>query len=167
MGWPAILMYAVVAVGLLAARYNLTAAMLCVSWITGEAIWLATGDNLPLGAYFMADVLVVTAIYAKAIYHCGPKTYPRLAAQLKCMFEELTKWDRGVVAIFLLGMWPLYILNLHPYYKWWGLYALVIIQFLLACAEAALSFLTQRKALPAPKPKGNGFARVAGMRGYG
>jgi len=53
---------------------------------------------------------------------------------------DLTFCDRGILAIFLLGAWPLYVLNVDPWWKWMGLWALVIIQFLLAGAEAAFSF---------------------------
>lgn len=141
MSWPAILIYAVVAfVGLPAAFRNPTAAALVLAWLVAECVWLLTGDNLPISTYFMADVAVITMIYAKTIRRVGVKNYPTIRMQLKCLILDLTNCDRWVVGLFLLGAWPAYILSADPYYKWWWLYAVTITQFILAGAEAIQSF---------------------------
>jgi hypothetical protein len=129
--------FVVFAVGLPTAFRNLTALALSLAWMAGEVTWLLTGNNLPLSTYFMADVAVISLIYAKTIKRVGVKKYPTLVKQCYCFLLDLTICDRCVVAIFLLGCWPLYILAVDPYTKWWSLYWLTILQFLLAGAEAS------------------------------
>ena len=141
MSWQAIVMYAVVAgVGIPAAFRNVTALAMVIAWLSVELVYQLTGDSLPLKFSFMADVMVITAIFAKMVIKCGPKNYPSMRGMLRCFITDLTCSDRGILAIFLLGAWPLYVLNVDPWWKWMGLWALVIIQFLLAGAEAAFSF---------------------------
>jgi hypothetical protein len=161
-------MYAVVAlVGFPAALRNITAAALTISWLVGEIWWMATGDNLPLSTYFMTDVAVVSVIYAKTIVRVGAKTYPSLLEQLRCLIVDLTPYDRWVVAIFLLGAWPLYVLSVHPWWKWYGLWAMVIAQFLIAGAEAIQSLRRDVKMRAASDPQGNGLALAGAYRNYG
>lgn len=168
MSLPAAIVYGIVLfVGLPAALRNSTAAALVLSWICGEISWMLTGNNLPLSTYFMADVAVIALIYAKTIRRVGPKTYPTIARQLYCLVMDLTVYDRWVVAIFILGAWPLYVLNLHAYYKWWALWSLLIAQFLLAGAEAIQSFRHELKARAASEPPGNGLALVGVRIGHG
>lgn len=126
----------VVCVGLPAAYRNPTALALSLSWLAGQATYLTTGNNLPLSIYIMADIAVITIIYAKSIRHAGVKTYPSAWRHLKGFVTDLTPCDRIVLAIFLLGSWPVYVLDLHPYYRWWTLYWLTIAQFLTAGVEA-------------------------------
>lgn len=156
----------VIAVGIPSAWRNPTAFALTFSWLAGEAAWLTTGNNFPLSVYFMADIAVISVIYAKTIRRCGPKVYPSLRDQLRCLVTDPTIWDRLIVAIFLLGAWPLYVLSVSPLFKWWGLWALAILQFLLAFAEAALSFRHDVNMRAAHDPPGNGLALV-GYRGNG
>lgn len=167
MSWPSFAMYLVVAcVGLPAAFRNPTAAALVISWLAGEIAWMVTGNNLPLSTYFAADIVVVSIIYAKTIRHCGPKEYPSMRGQLRCLVTDLTICDRWIVAIFLLGMWPAYVLSIHPYYKWFWLWGLAISQFLLAGAETAQSYVAHLRSRVPSEPPGNGLA-MAGLRGYG
>ena len=85
-------MWAVVAfVGFPAAVRNPTALALVCSWLAGEVTWLISGNNLPLSVYIMADIAVMTVIFAKAIVRAGPKLYPTIWLQLKCMFLDLTE----------------------------------------------------------------------------
>lgn len=157
-------MYGVVAVGLLAGLRNPTAMALSVAWIASEIVYLDTGNNLSLSTHFMADIAVIALIYAKTILRMGPKLYPTLGRQIYCMFLDLTKCDRWIVAIYLLGAWPLYVLSLDSYYRWWGLYWLVIAQFLLASAEAAQSYVAHLRSRAAPDPPGNGLALAGAFR---
>lgn len=158
MTWQNIVIYAVVAgVGFPAAfRFfppairNITALAMVVAWVVAELYTFRTGESLPLSFYFMADLAVIAVIYAKTIKRCGLKTYPSMMEQLRCLVTDLTKWDRGIVAIFLLGAWPLYVLNLHPYYKWQGLLWLAVLQFLLAGGEAVAMFVEERRKAAKP-----------------
>lgn len=167
MSWPAILMYlTVAAIGFPAAMRNLTAAALVASWLVGEGVWMITGNNLPLSTYFMADVTVIAVIFAKMIRRVGAKSYPTLWLQFKCMILDLTVYDRWIAGFFLLGAWPLYVLAIDPYYKWWLLYLIVILQFLLAGAEAIQS-LRSEVTKAASDPPGNGLALAGAYRGHG
>jgi hypothetical protein len=152
-------MYAVVAgVGIPAAFRNITALAMVIAWLFVELVYQLTGDSLPLKFSFMADVMVITAIFAKMVIKCGPKYYPSARDMLRCFITDLTFSDRGILAIFLLGAWPLYVLNVDPWWKWMGLWALVIIQFLLAGAEAAFSFRHDVKPRARSEPPDNGLA---------
>lgn len=149
MSWPHIAIYAVAGcIGLPAMFRNPTAAGLVLSWMLGEVTWMMTGNNLPLSVYFMADVAVITIIYAKMIWRVGPKTYPSAWLHFKCFILDLTVCDRIIVGIFLLGAWPAYVIELDPYYKWWLLYWLTVAQFVLAGAEALSSWLRRRNDPP-------------------
>lgn len=153
MHWYTVLIYAVVGcIGLPAALRNMTAAALVVSWMIGEITWMVTGERFPFRLFFMADIAVIAVIYAKTIVRCGPKQYPTLGAQLRCLITDPTPCDRLVLAIFMLGQWPLYIVSLHPYYRWWALFWLVIAQFLLAGGEALGSYLKVRREARNPTP---------------
>lgn len=170
MTWPAVAMYATVAfIGLPAATLmrNMSAAALVAAWLVGEITWLVTGNNLPLSTYFMTDIAVITIIYAKTIRRVGPKTYRSTWQQIYCLAADLTVWDRWIVAIFLFGAWPLYVLSVHPWWKWYGLWGLVIAQFLLAGAEAIQSFRHNVSARAASDPPGNGLALAGVYLGHG
>ena len=146
---PEIVMWAVVCgIGLPAVCRNPTALALSLSWLAGELTWMATGNNLPLSVYVMADIGVIAVIYAKSISRVGPKYYPSAWQHAKSFVTDLTWSDRFIVGIFLLGAWPTYAVQIHPYYRWWILYYLTVAQFVLAGAEALLSWLKSRKDRP-------------------
>lgn len=128
----AILWTIVLAVGVPSAWWNPTAGALVLCWILGEAIYLVTGNNLPTTYYVFGDVLVLMVIFAKA-EHARPLI--GLRHQLWEILKDAECRDRFVLLIFPL-MWLLYAVPIHPYYKWWSLYFLVIAQFLAAGWEA-------------------------------
>jgi hypothetical protein len=74
-----------------------------------------------------------------------------------------------VVGIFLLGAWPLYVLNIDAYDKWWLLYYLAIAQFLFAGAEAILNhkYVSRSRASETEDPPDNGLAIAGAYRDYG
>lgn len=153
MSLPAIIMYLTVAfIGLPAAFRNPTAAALVLSWLAAEVSFMLTEDNLPLSIYFMADIAVIAVIYAKTIRACGAKLYSSLGEQLRCLVTDLTKCDRWIVALFVLGAWPLYVLDIHAFYKWWLLWAIVTLQFLLAGGEALTSFRAEKRKAETDTP---------------
>lgn len=151
--------------GIKARKLNATAGALVTTWALAQAIWLHTGDNLPLRFYMMADIAVVTAIYAKTIARCGPKTYWSLSHQLRCLITDLTVWDRWILGIYALAVWPAYILEADPYLQWHWLWSAAISQFVLAGTE---SFTLWRESMgPKASPRaGSGSLRLAlgGMR---
>ena len=162
MSWQAVVMYAVVlGVGAPAAFRNVTALALVIAWLFVEIVYQITGDSLPLKFSFMADIAVIAVIYAKMIRRCGAKIYSSMREQFRCFVTDLTKWDRWIAALFLLGAWPTYVLEIHPFFKWYLLWLITITQFLLAGAEAALSFRHDIKAR-ATDPPDNGLA-LAGL----
>lgn len=166
MTWPAIVMYLTVAcIGLPAAFRNPTAAALVIAWAIPEALWMVTSDSLPLKLYFMLDIAVVSLIYAKTIRRVGPKSYASLGKQLKGLILDLSPCDRLIVALFMLGAWPLYILVIDPRTQWFMLWGIVILQFLTAGAEAVSAFRCDMKSRAASN-QGNGLA-LAGYWGDG
>lgn len=168
MSWTSIVIYALVAcVGIPAAIRNATATGLVLAWLGGELIYIATGNSLPLSSFFMMDVAVISVIYAKTIRRVGAKTYHSTRHQLRCLVLDLTVYDRWVVALYLFAAWPLYVLAIHPFYKWWALYLVVVAQFLLAGAEAIRSLRPGVSARAASDPPGNGLALAGERRGHG
>lgn len=153
MSWQAVVMYAVVAgIGLPAAFRNTTALALIAAWLVPEITYLRTGDNLPLKLYFMADIAVIAAIYAKTTKALGRRVYSSAKSQLRGMVMDLTPCDRAIIAIFLLGAWPLYVSTADPWSKWMALWALAICQFMLAGFEALQTYRADRRKLRAPTP---------------
>lgn len=128
MSWQALVMYAVVAgLGIPAALRNVTALAMVIAWLSVELVYQATGNSLPLQYSFMADIAVVAVIYAKA---------------------SRTLWDRWIVGIYVVLVWPAYVLQFDPYTKWMLLWALTIAQFVLAGVEALATTIARRKARP-------------------
>lgn len=151
----AIIMYGVVGlVGLPAAFRNPTAAALTITWLLSEFIRIKWPAGLSLS--FMADITVIAAIFAKAIVRAGANANFR---------RFMPIWDKAILAIFLLGVWPAYVLEIHPYYKWFLLWGLTITQFLLAGAETAQLLRNGMKTNARSVPTDNGMALV-GVR-YG
>lgn len=156
-------------VGVPAMWRNATAAALVLSWAVGQMVWVLSGDSLPLKAYVMADIGVIVAILGKTIVRCGDKIYKDGWHQLRCMFTDLTPQDRGIVLIFLLFVWPIYILTLDEFAKWWTLWLLTALQFFLAGTEAFLSWREAKRADPVVEPdspSAGGFMRLARVGGY-
>lgn len=170
MSWPSLVMYAaVLLVGVPAMWYNPTAFGLVISWSMAQGLWYMTGDNLPLDFYFIADLTVIAIIYAKTVSRCAGKVYRDGWHQLRCMVFDLTPWDRAIVALFVLGAWPLYILDIGAWEKWFGLWGITVFQFLLAGAEAAHSWREAKRAgLADPDIPSSGSMRLAiAGGGYG
>jgi hypothetical protein len=128
----------VVGIGLPTTMRNMTAMALVIAWLVPNVLLLWTGDNLPLRLYFMADIAVIAAILAKGVVRAGPNPWP-----------AMTPWDCAIVLSFMLGCWPLYVAQVDPWWKWMALWGLSIAQFMLAGAEATL---TWRKRRHEPKP---------------
>jgi hypothetical protein len=135
---------------------NPTAAALVISWAAGEWAWLRTGNNLPLGVYFGADLFVMSVI-------C-----------LKAWARRNTGWDAAVMLIFPM-MWLYYFdQQIGLYHKWYALYFLLLAQFLAAGAEPFFAWLEPRLAkacdTASPKPdnpsSGREFRWTRGRTGY-
>lgn len=131
---------------------NATALALVISWIAGEWYAYRNGQSLPLGFYFKADLAVIAVIYARTIRRVGAKIYSSFRTQLRGLVADLTPWDRGILAIFLFATWPVYLANLHDYYKWHTLMVLAIAQFLLAAGESVTRHVEARRRSSSPTP---------------
>lgn len=158
-------------VGVPAMTRNATAVALVLSWMGGQLAYLSTGDSLPLRFYMIADIAVIAVIYGKMTAACADKVYESCWHQLKCMVTDLTPQDRIIVFIFLLLVWPLYVLNIGDFYKWWALWGLTIIQFLLAGSEAYHSWREAKRADSITEPdipsSGSAFSCLVRTGDYG
>jgi hypothetical protein len=68
-------------------------------------------------------------------------------------------WDRWITASYVLAVWPLYVVAIDPWAKWWALYAILVSQFALAGGEAIQSMLGEKKRRQDRPPGGvNGLA---------
>lgn len=162
-------MYLVIAlVGLPAAFRNPTAFALVVAWLVPEILYRFTEDNLPLKIYFIADITIIGVICTKATIKEGCRTYPTIKLQLKCAWEAITSWDCWIAASYIFMVWPVYVSYLHPYYKWWVLWTLVVLQILLAGGEALTHTLGERKRrVMSHPPGGHGLLYAARIRSNG
>lgn len=107
---------------------NPTAAALVISWLAAELVWLRTGDNLPMGIYFGADLFVMAIL-------C-----------LKAWARRATGWDVAIMLVFPM-MWLYYFdQEIGLYHKWYALYFLLLAQFLAAGAEPFFTWLEPRLA---------------------
>jgi hypothetical protein len=161
-----ILCAVVLLIGVPSALRNPTAAALVGAWAVTKAIYLFTGNGLATDFYVFPDIAVIAIIYAKAIVRAGPKDYPTITAQLRSLATDLTVWDRLIVGLFLLGAWPIYVSTLHPYYQWWALFYIAILQFMLAGAESARSCLRSFRARSASHSRSDGLAFAGRTGGY-
>jgi hypothetical protein len=163
-----VIMAIVTVVGIPAAMRNPTAAALVMSWLAGEAIYLVTGNSLPTDFYLFPDIFVLAVIMAKQEV-CNLRPYRGAWHQLKCMVLERSPADRIIMLIFPV-MWVLYAAPVHPFYKWWALYYLVIAQLAAAGYEA---FVTGNRDADAVEPSGRSgpllfvFPGGGGKRGRG
>lgn len=145
MSLPETVFYAVVlCVGVPAMVKNVTAVGLVFAWLAGQLAWLATGDNLPLNTYVLADLAVVALICCKPeVRSCFP--YRNSWHQLCALWIERGNWDRAILLIFG-AMWAVYLLPLSDYHKWWSLWWLALAQFVLAGGEAYQTWRRDRAA---------------------
>lgn len=172
MSWPEILMWAVVlCIGLPSVARNITSLGLVISWAAGQMTWMLTGDNLPIAVYVAMDAFVITIIYIKAAaYDCYP--YSSLVDQLCAFWLEKSWWDRIVLAIFPV-MWALYAAPISDFHRWWALWMLVIVQFLVSGSEALENHRSRRAAnadgmdSPDNPSSGVAFALARVRRSYG
>lgn len=162
---PEIFIWAVVfVIGVPSAWRNPTAAALVISWIFGELVYLFSGNNLPVDFYLYPDILVLAVIMAKP-EACNLRPYRNVWHQLSCVLLERSPADRMVMLIFPV-MWAFYVSGLDPYYVWWTLYGLVILQFLFASSESVEKFWRSR-GQPNPPPVSDDVSRFSGVLGYG
>lgn len=158
----------VIFIGLPAGLYfrNITALMLSIAWLIPEFNWLITGDSYPLWLFICADISVMGVIFAKAISNVGDKLYLTSRSRLKGFISDLTFWDGCILGLFLLGAWPIYIINIHEYYRYWYLLYISVTQFLLAGAEAIQLFIRSFRASSASHPADNSLVFAGRIGGY-
>jgi len=127
---PEIIIWAVVlGVGVPSAWRNPTAAALVIAWVMGQAIYLVTGDNLPVEMYLFPDLFVIAIIASKA---------------------RRSNADWIVLGLFPV-MWIAYpFAASQPFYVWWLLWALCLAQFLVVGAETLSRLLRGADAMIRP-----------------
>jgi hypothetical protein len=104
----------VLAIGLPSAVYNRTAAALVGSWGMQEAIYLMTGGTAEWLTGFALDYSVLLVIFT-----CSCRS----------------AHDYAVAAIFPI-MWGVHAMVPDPYYQWWALWWLALVQFVPAATGA-------------------------------
>lgn len=164
MSLPHLIMWAVVlAVGLPSMLRNPTAGALVASWIVSELLWLS-GYGLPVNFYIFPDLFVLAVIFAKPeAYACHP--YSSAWDQLRCIILERSVPDRIVMLIFPV-MWAIYVSKLPPFYVYWMLWPLAIVQYLAAGWEGLASFFREPSAVTPDRPSGDEELRKL-VWGYG
>lgn len=156
----------VVVVGLPAAWRNPTAAALVLCWIFSEGLYWITGNGLAVAYYTFPDIFVITVIFCKPSY-CPPEDYPTVWHQLWCILAERTPADR-LILLSYPACWYLYVADIAPYYQWWGLYWIAVVQFLAAGAEGIAKLNSRPEgASEASVEPPDETSRLVGVRGYG
>lgn len=165
MSLPAIVMWAVVAlIGIPSAWKNPTAAALVISWIVGEVVFLATGNNLPVELYLYPDIFVIAVIFCKREWQACDD-YGSTWHQFLCLTIERSPADRCVLFFFPI-MWAVYVAPIDAYSQWWILWSAVILQFLFASAESLEMFWRARREQITPSSSDN-VSRFAWAGGDG
>jgi hypothetical protein len=153
----------VLAVGLPSMFRNPTAGALVASWIVSEMLWL-TGYGLPVDFYVFPDLFVLAVIFAKAeAYPCHP--YRSAWDQLRCIITERSVPDRIVMLIFPV-MWAIYVSKLPPFYVYWTLWPLAIVQYLAAGWEGLASLFRKSAAVTPDRSSDSSVLRKL-VWGYG
>lgn len=167
MSLPHMILWAVVlAVAAPASFRNPTAGALALCYMISECIYLLTGKGLAVDYYIFPDTFVLAVIFAKPAA-CSFQPYRSTFHQFKCIVLERSTQDRIVMLAFP-AMWAIYISDLHPFYQWWGLWALSIVQFLAAGWEGFSKIYRSRAVSETLDPSsGDVFRRLAWSRGYG
>jgi hypothetical protein len=161
MALPNIIMWAIVlAVGVPSAWRNPTAGALVLCWVVSEGIYAFTGNGLAVEYYIFPDVFVLAIIFAKP-EACDLAPYADWRHQLKCFLLERSVPDRIVMLIFPV-MWCVYVSGIDPYYQWWSLWGLAIIQFFAAGWEGFSKIYRSRAVSETPdRSSGDVFRRLA------
>jgi hypothetical protein len=131
------LLLVVVFVLLPAALKNFTAFGLLLVYAGVQSTYYLTGASPPMVVQWLCDITVLAMIYMKPpSYDCFP--YRSVWHLLCAVWLERSWCDRVIIACFVAGLWPAYLL-LDPTSAtyWWTLYWLSLTQYLVA-AYAAL-----------------------------
>lgn len=159
-------MFAVVVfVGFPAAWYNITAAALAGSYLIMQGAW-AAGIVFDYGMMFMVDVAVVALICCKTIASCPQEDYRNIWHQLKCCWSYHTTADRIILALFVVAVWPAYVLRMPELTRWWLLFGLALIQLLIAAAESFNLWRRAKSSRSEPGSPSSGLMRVAWAGSY-
>lgn len=163
MSTPELVLWGVVLViGVPSAWRNPTSAALVISYLASRAIYIITGDALAVEYYAFPDIFVIAVIMAKREY-CNLRPYRNTWYQLKCVLLERSPADRFILLSFPL-VWALYVATIDPWYQYWGLYALAILQFLAAGMESSLIYRRHAEALECPSVNSDLLLVAAGGR---
>lgn len=149
--WQYLMLAAVVA-SLWLGRWNGTCWALALAYFAVQAWWLIAGTLQP-GDLFMVDLVTVLLIYCKAIARDTECIEYRSGwHQLQCFMLAPTAWDRIILASFAALVWPLYVLNLDDFARWYALWGVSMAQLAVAGGEALID---RRKAKAPASIPGN------------
>lgn len=172
---PMVLMLIAASASLVLGRWNVTCWALALAYFAVEAwVWLASPlwpawpvpPTLRPGDYFMVDIVTVLLITCKTIalqpreadnYHSGLE-------HLKLFLAAPTFCDRLILGVFMLAVWPGYVIHLDNFPQWHFLWGAAMAQFIIAGGEA----LHRRRSAKAPSRKpdspSSGLPKVAWAR---
>jgi hypothetical protein len=137
---PGIIMWAtVLLIGVPSAWRNPTAAALVGAWVVTKTIWLITGNGLAVEFFIFPDLAVIAIVFMKPDYRPCDR-YRGTLHQFKCILTERSPADRIVLLIYPVE-WAIYCSALHPFYVWWLLWSLSIVQFLAVGGESLSRFI--------------------------
>lgn len=149
-------------VGIPAAFRSRTAGALVAAYLAVQGLWMATGTALPALALFWIDAACIAAICTRApVRDC----YRGGANLFACLLWLERSWgDRIVLACFPLAWW----VYAFDGSDWWALYAISLLQLLVASGEALHLQITRRGPSAAmtddDRPSGGAEFAMAGRR---
>lgn len=108
MHWTLAMIACFVAWAFVAAPWRKGSLVLAVSWMAGQAVYIATGEAVPIWLYAPLDVVVLASV----------------------LYWRTTWLDWIIAAIFPLQWWAYF--NLEGAGQWWVLWALAAVQMLAA-----------------------------------
>jgi hypothetical protein len=161
MSLPHIIMWAIVlVVGVPSAWRNPTAGALVLCWVVSEGVYSLTGNGLATEFFLFPDFVVIAVIAMKPEV-CNFRPYISAWHQAKCLLLERSVPDRIVLLLFPVA-WYFYAADIAPYYQWWALWWISVVQYLVAGFEGFSKIYRSRVTSGTPDyPSGDVFRRLA------
>lgn len=131
-----------------------------------QVLYWITGIGMALEYYPFLDCVVIAVILAKP-ENCAYDIQPNWLAEMKCMFLERSVEDRIILCTFPI-CWYFYVADIAPFYIYWALWLIAVVQFLAAGWEAfSKSIQRHAEALIPPPHVGDLCVYPAGGWGVG
>lgn len=118
---------------------NPTALAMVATWFVGRAVYVLSGDGMPIKAMVLFDWAVIVTIFAKKDWRiCAPHSGLEYLACF--VWHERSPCDRAIIAMFPV-VWLFYAPVAGPITQFWVLYLLGLAQLMLAGFEALQHWL--------------------------